>query len=141
MSDDIGSAETLVRVDVEHAANQILEILREKVLGPLLMDGVSLPEEVRSIADEVFVVLVLLSGHAERRTSCVEDEKNHTKGEKIYNLALVWLAGEYLWSHVAWGTDQGPVMSGAITSLKRASEAEIGNLYFIIIVEKDVFRF
>jgi hypothetical protein len=141
VSDDISDAETLVRVELEHAGNQILELLRVEAFGLALGVGVSLPEEVRSVSGEEFVVVVLLVGHAEGRVSRVEDEKNDTEGEKIDNLALVGLAGKDLRSHVARGTDHGPVGAGAVASLKRASEAEIDDFDVIHFVEEDVLGF
>ena len=141
VSDDISDAETLVRVELEHASDQILELLRVEALGLALGVGVSLPEEVRSVGGEEFVVVVLFVGHAEGRVSGVEDEENDTEGEKIDNLALVRLAGKDLRSHVAWGTDHGPVGARSVASLKRASEAEIDDFDVIHLVEEDVFGF
>ena len=141
VSDDISDAETLVRVELEHASDQILELLRVEALGLALGVGVSLPEEVRSVGGEEFVVVVLFVGHAEGRVSGVEDEENDTEGEKIDNLALVRLAGKDLRSHVAWGTNHGPVGARSVASLKRASEAEIDDFDVIHLVEEDVFGF
>ena len=141
VSDDISDAETLVRVELEHAGDQILELLGVEALGLALGVGVSLPEEVRSVGGEKLVVVILLIGHAEGRVSRVEDEKNHTKCEKIDNLTLIWLASKDLRGHVAWGTNHGPVGAGAITSFERASKTEINNFDVIHLVEEDVFRF
>jgi hypothetical protein len=141
VSDDISDAETLVRVELKHAGDQILELLGVEALGLALGVRVSLPEEVRSVGGEELVVVILFVGHAEGRVSRVKDEKNNTKSEKIDNLALIWLAGKDLRSHVTWGTDHGLVGAGTITSLKRASKAEIDNFDVIHFVEEDVFRF
>ena len=92
VSDDISNAETLVRVELEHASDQILELFRVEALRLALRVGVSLPEEVGSVSCEKLVVVVLFVSHAERRMSRVKDEENHTKGEKINNLTLVCLA-------------------------------------------------
>ena len=141
MSDDISDAETLVRVELKHAGNQILKLLGVEALGLALGVRVSLPEEVRSVGGEELVIVILFVGHAEGRVSRVKDEKNHTKSEKIDNLALIWLTSKDLGSHVSWGTDHGPVGAGTIASLKRASEAEIDNFDVIHFVEEDVFGF
>ena len=138
VSNDISDTETLVRVELKHASEKILELLRVEALRLALGVGVSLPEEVGSVGGEKLVVVVLLVGHGEGWVTGVKDEEDDTKGEKIDNLSLVWLSGENLWGHVTWGTNDRSVSSGAIATLKRASEAEIDDLNVIHLVEKDV---
>jgi hypothetical protein len=100
-----------MRVELEHAGDQVLELLGVEALGLALRVGVSLPEEVRSVGSEELVVVILFVSHAEGRMSRVKDEENHTECEKIDNLTLVGLTGKDLRGHVAWGTDHGPVGS------------------------------
>ena len=135
VSNDISDAETLVRVELKHASEKILELLRVEALRLALGVGVSLPEEVGSVGGEKLVVVVLLVGHGEGWVTGVKDEEDDTKGEKIDDLSLVWLSREDLWGHVTWGTNDRSVSSRAIATLERASEAEIDDLNVIHLVE------
>ena len=69
-----------MRVELEHASDQILELLRIEAFGLALRVGVSLPEEVGSVSGKELVVVILFVSHAEGRMSRVKDEENHTKG-------------------------------------------------------------
>jgi len=64
---DGNGAETLVRVDLEHAADQILELLR--VVAIRLVLRVGLPEKIRSVGSDELVVGVSIGGLSERRMS------------------------------------------------------------------------
>ena len=141
MADDVSDTEALVRVELEHAGQEILEFLRVEALGLTLRIGVSLPEEVGPVSREELVVVVLLVGHSEGRVTRVQNEENNTESEKIDDLSLVGLSGENLRGHVAWSTDDGFVGARTVASLKRASEAEINNLYVVHFVEENVFGF
>ena len=125
MSDDISGAKALVRVNMQHVAHQVLEIFGVEALGLTLR--MLLPKEVRSIGSDEFVKGIIFFSHVKGRVSRVEDEENHTEGEHINNLALIWLVSKDLGGHVACGTKIGPVDAGAIASLKRTSKTEIDN--------------
>ena len=131
VANNVSNAEALVRVELEHASDQVLELLRVEAFGLSLRVGMSLPEEVGSVGGEQLVVVVFLVGHAERRVSRIEDKENDAEGEQVDDLTLVRLLGENLRSHIAWCADLRSVGAGAVATLKRASEAEVHYLYII----------
>lgn len=141
VANDVGNAEALVGVELEHASDQVLEFLGVEAFGLALRVGVSLPEEVGSVRGEQLVVVVLLVGHAEGWVSRIEDEENDAKGKQVNDLTLVWLLGQNLRSHVAWRADLRSVGAGAVATFKWASEAEVDDLNVIHLVEEDIFRF
>ena len=111
VADNVSNAEALVRVELEHAGDQVLEVGRVEALSLAGRVGVGLPEEIASVGGQQLVVVVLLIGHAEGWVTRVEDEENHTEGEEVDDLTLVGLLLENLRSHVAWRADHGLVGS------------------------------
>jgi len=65
VANDIGNAKTLVWVELEHAGDQVLELLRVEALRLTLRIRMRLPEEIGSVRGEQLVVVILLVGHAE----------------------------------------------------------------------------
>ena len=78
VADKISDAETLVGVELEHAGDQVLEVLRVEALSLAGGVAVSLPEKVAPVGGEKLVVVVLLVGHGERRMSGVKDEEDNS---------------------------------------------------------------
>jgi len=140
VTNDISDAETLVRVELEHAGKKILELFRVETFRFALRVGVSLPEEVGSVSGEELVVVIFLVGHGEGWVTRVQDEENDSEGEEIDDLTLIWLSGKNFRSHVTWGTNNRSVSTRAITALKWASEAEIDNFNVIHLIKEDVLR-
>ena len=63
MADDFSDTEALVRVELEHASDQILELLREEAF--LLALRMGLPEEVGPVSRKKLVEVVLNVGGTE----------------------------------------------------------------------------
>jgi len=140
VANDVSDAETLMGVELKHAGDQILEIFGVEVGRLASGVGVGLPEEVGPVGSEKLVVLVVLGSHGEGRVARVQDEEDHTEGEKINNLALVRLLQDNLGGHVALSANDGAVSARAVTSLKRAGKAEIDNFDVVVLVKEDVLR-
>lgn len=138
VANDVSDAEALVWVELQHAGDQVFEVFRVEVLGLARRVRVCLPEEVRPVGGKQLVVGVVLVGHAERRVARVQNEKDHSKGKQVHDLALVGLLLEDLWGHVARGADDRAVGARAIAALKWAGEAEVDNLDVVHFVEQDV---
>ena len=123
-------------MELEHGGDQVLELIRVEAF--CLAVGVRLPEEVGPVSGEELVVVVVLISSGEGRVAGVQDEDNDANGEQVNNLTLVWLLGQDLGSHVAWGTDARSVRTRAITALQGACEAKVDDFNVIELVEEDV---
>ena len=140
VADEVSDAETLVRVELKHASDQIFEVLRVEALGLASGVAVSLPEKIAPVGSEKLVVVVLFVGHLEGRVTRVEDEEDDAEGEQVDDLTLVGLLLKDFRSHVAWGSNHGAIEATTVTALEGAGEAEIDNFDVIHFVEKDVLR-
>ena len=139
VSDDVGDGESLVRVEVEHGGDQILELLVEEAFGLAVRMGG--PELLASVRGNQLVVRVLQVCHVEGRVSRVQDEQYDTESEQIYDLTLVWLFGVDLRCHESKRADNAPVHSVASSALDWASEAEVDDLDVVELVEQDILAF
>ena len=86
-----------------------------------------LPEDVVFLFLEDLVVGVGGGGLLEGRVACVHDEQNHSRGENVNALTLIFLVGD-LRGHVSLSAQLGPEHSGAVLALEQAGEAEIRDL-------------
>ena len=100
VADDVSNAESLVRVELQHAGDEVLKVIRVEPCWLAVGVRVSLPEQVGPVGGDQLVVLVFLVGHAEGRVARVQDEEDHSKGKQIDNLALVGLSQKNFRGHV-----------------------------------------
>lgn len=139
VSDDVWDGQSLMRVEVQHSSDQVLELLIEEAIR--LAIGVSRPELLRAVRRNQLVVRILQIGHVERWMTGIQDEQNDTKGEKIDDLALIGLLGVDLGRHEAERADNTPVHSVASSAFNWACEAEIDDFDIIELVKEDIFTF
>jgi len=136
---DVGDGEALVRVEVEHGGDQVLELLVEEAFGfPI---GVSRPELLGAVRGDQLVVRVFQVGHVEGWVTRVQHEEDDSEGEQVNDLALVRLLGMDLWGHEAEGSDDAAVHAVACAAFDGAGEAEIDHLHVVEFVEQDVLAF
>ena len=107
MEEDVCDAKALIRVELQHAGDEVLEVLREEAL--LLAVRVRVvhlpdPEEVGSVCSKALVLFVIPDGHFEGLFARVQVKEDYTEGEQVDNLTLVWLLIEDFRSHVGWGS-------------------------------------
>ena len=125
-----------MRVELQHAGDQILKVIRVVALTFALRLRMRLPEQVRPVGSEkVVIAIIFASLGQERWVAGAHDEENDTEGEKIDDLALIRHLGDNFRSHVARRADLRTVDARAITTLKRAGEAEIYNLDIEVLVK------
>ena len=86
-----------VRVKLEHAGDQIFELLRE--LYVWLRMG--FPELLFTIRGEELIVWIVLLSLAEGWMASIEDKKEDAKGEDIDQLTFVGLMCENFRCHIA----------------------------------------
>lgn len=137
MADDIGHAEALVRVELKHLRNEILELRREEVCRLAL--GVELPEKICPVCSKELVVCVIWVSAGERRVTCQKDEENNSTSEKIDHISLVLFSTMNFWCHVALGTEMSVEESRSIATFERSDEAEISDLQIEVFIKQDVF--
>ena len=136
VGDDVWDREALVRVEVEHGSDQVLELLVEEAFRAAVR--VSGPELLRSVRGNQLVVRILHVGHVEGWVTSIQDEEDDTKGKEVDDLALVGLLSVDLWGHEAERANDGAVHARAISSLDWAGEAKVDNLDVIESVEQDI---
>lgn len=69
MADDISDAEALMRVELQHAGNEVFEVLGVEALTLALGLRMGLPEEVRPVRGDELVVTIVLAGLGEGRVA------------------------------------------------------------------------
>lgn len=134
---DVWDREALMRVEVEHRCDQILELLIEEAFGAAVR--VSSPELLRSVRGNQLVVRILHIGHVKRWVACIQDEEDNSEGEQVNNLTLVRLLGVDLRGHEAKGADDGAIHSRSISTLDWASETEVDDLHIVEGIKQDIF--
>ena len=137
MANDISHAKSLVWVKLEHASDQILELVGEK--SSWFTVGVSFPEKIGSICGKKLVVHVITVGHLEWWMLSQHYEENNSTGEQVNYLSLVWLLVKNLWCHVSWSTNHRPAETGSVPSFKWACESKIDKFHVEILIEKNIF--
>lgn len=126
MSDDVCHAEALMWMELEHAGDQVFELIGEESLRlPCVM---CLPEEICPVRCKKFEVYVLRPRHLEWWMLCKHDEQDNGCCEEVNDLTLIWLLFENLRGHVSWCSDNRSVKSATISSFKRACEAKVDYL-------------
>lgn len=109
MTNNVSNAESLVRVELQHACDEVLEVISVESNWLAVGVRVGLPEQVGPVGGDQLVVLVLFVGHAEGRVTRVQDEEDNSECEQIDNLALVSLFQKNFRGHVTSGANDGAV--------------------------------
>ena len=138
MTDDVSDHGSSVWLSLEEHRHEIDEAVTEEASWVVLL--VLLPELFDAVPIDQAVVVVGWIRHIEGRVSSLEGEDDHSEGEEVSVVPLVWLLLKDLWRHVAWCADHRVRESGAVTSFKFAGEAEINQLNVVVFVEEDVLR-
>lgn len=136
VSNDIGDGEPLVRVEVEHGSDQVLEVGGEEAIGFAVLVGG--PKLLRTVRGDVLVVWVFHVGHVEGWVARVEHEQDHPEGKQVHDLALVRLVSMDFRSHEAERADNRAIDTVSCAAFHRASEAEVDHLDIVELVEKNV---
>ena len=136
MANDISHAKSLVWVKLEHACDQILELIGEK--SSRFTVGMCFPEKIRSICGKKLVVHVITVGHLERWVLSQHDEEDNSASEQVNYLSLVWLLVKNLWCHVSWSTNHRPTETCSVSSFKWACESKIDKFHVEILIEKNI---
>lgn len=114
---------------LEHALNQIFEVIRKEFVFSRLIFAVSLPEKISSISSQHFIEWVIFFvSLVERWMLSHKDEQNGGSSENIYGSSLILLSLQELWSHVSLGTERSLKISLTISALDRSSESKISDL-------------
>lgn len=89
VADNVSHRKSLVGVQLEHARDQILELLGEE--AGLVALAVHLPEKVSSVRGEQLIEGVGGLSLGEGWVLGVQDKQNNTEGEEVDDVALVGL--------------------------------------------------
>ena len=105
-----------------------------------------LPEFLLLIGAEHFVEFVLGAGFLKRRDSSHHNKEDYSGRKKVYGGAIVVEAQKELWGHITLSAGLGVQETGpdiVVISIfaQFSCEAEIGQFYFEIIPQKDIFGF
>lgn len=92
-------------VHLNHPGNKLHELVR--VVAGLFALNVRVPELVKSVDDNTFVVRVLNVCSDKWRMAGNHDEQNGAESKEVCSLRGVVLAVLYLRCHVAWGSFSG----------------------------------
>ena len=138
MTNDVSDHGSSVRVSLEEHRHKVDEAVTEE--ASCVVSSMLIPELFDTISIDQAVVVVGWVGHVEGWVSSLKGEEDHSEGEEVSVVPLVWLLLKDLWRHVAWCADHRVRESSAITSFKLAGEAEIDQLDVVVMVEEDVLR-
>jgi hypothetical protein len=139
MSQDFGHRWPVRRLQLEHALDQIFEVLTEVSLFVWLVLAVGPPENVSSVGSQAPVEWVIWLSGSEWRVLGNHDEKNDCGSKKIHRFPFVWLLQVDFWRHVVQGTELGVEVTSAISSFDWGSESKISNFEDEIFVEEKIF--
>ena len=139
MTDNVGDRKALVRMQLQHARNQVFEFLRVETFS--LSAGVASPEEIGAVSCNQLVVGVVVGGLFERRMTGVKDKENDAKSEQIGNLTLIGLSLEDFGAHVTGSSNEGRIVARSVTTFERAGESKVHNFDVVVLVKEDVLGF
>lgn len=133
MDTDFIDCESLFRVVVEHAQNEVLEVFTQVICAN------SLEILFRLSLDKQAVVLVVLLGLEEGESAFDQDEENDCDRKEVYSHARVRLAFLNLGSHVRLRASIRGQSVNVDARRFEASEAEVSNMEIHVVVNQDVF--
>lgn len=136
VTNDVGHRQALMGVKLEHACNEVLELVREEPWFVALT--VHFPEQVSPVGGQQFVERVAGRSLGEGRVLRVQNEENHSEGEDVHNMALVGLAIQNFGSHVRSCTDQRAAVTIFLAALNLDCKTEVNDLGVEFFVEQDV---
>lgn len=85
---------------MEHALDEVFELLREVGLFTWLVLAVGSPENVSSVGGQASVEGIVWLSSGEWWVLSDHDEENDGRGEQIYRFSFVWLFKMDFWGHV-----------------------------------------
>ena len=128
-------------VKLEHALDQVLEVITEEFKSVLLVLAMGLPEDVSSVSSDASVEWIRWLSSSEWWMLGNHDEQDNRSSKQINRFSVIGLFQMNFWSHVVQGTEFGEKVSRSISSFDWCCKSKICNFEVELGIKHEIFRF